>query len=145
MCVIAFIEGILFSFFCFELLQEQFESIEDNQTYVDDMKETFGKPRSTMENLLYTLGLDWAWWLLPTRPVLKINYLEKLYTLKMLKKMKEFEDDDFDESKKMLFHEKRLADIEKKIFGAICITIITVWFSYGRHVAQSWIDSTNSA
>ena len=44
LCVIGFIEGILFTFFCFELVQEQFESIGDNQTYVDDMKETFGKP-----------------------------------------------------------------------------------------------------
>ena len=30
MCVFAFIEGILFAFFCFELVQEQFESIADN-------------------------------------------------------------------------------------------------------------------
>jgi amino acid transporter len=28
--VFAFIEGILFTFFCFELIQEQAESIEDN-------------------------------------------------------------------------------------------------------------------
>jgi len=42
--VFAFIEGILFTFFCFELIQEQFESIEDNQSYVDDMKELAGKP-----------------------------------------------------------------------------------------------------
>jgi hypothetical protein len=44
MCVVALIEGILFTFFCFELIQEQFEAIEDNQTYVEDMKETFGRP-----------------------------------------------------------------------------------------------------
>ena len=42
MCIAAFIEGILFAFFCFELLQEQFEAIELNQTYIDDMKELFG-------------------------------------------------------------------------------------------------------
>lgn len=30
MCICAFIEGILFAFFCFELLQEQFEAIEIN-------------------------------------------------------------------------------------------------------------------
>ena len=44
MCVLAFIEGILFTFFCFELVQEQFESIADNQSYVDDMKDLCGKP-----------------------------------------------------------------------------------------------------
>lgn len=69
------------------------------------MKETFGKPRSLVENLLYTLGLDYFWWFVPTRPVIKINFLERLYTLKMIKKMKEFEEDDFDEKKVMLRRE----------------------------------------
>ena len=51
LCVVGFIEGILFTFFCFELVQEQFESIGDNQTYVDDMKETFGRPQALIDNL----------------------------------------------------------------------------------------------
>jgi hypothetical protein len=41
---LAFIEGILFAFFCFELVQEQMESIGDNQTYIDDIKDLYGKP-----------------------------------------------------------------------------------------------------
>ena len=30
MCILAFVEGILFVFFTYELIQEQLESIEDN-------------------------------------------------------------------------------------------------------------------
>lgn len=51
LCVAGFVEGILFTFFCFELVQEQFESVSDNQTYVDDMKETFGKPMALVDCL----------------------------------------------------------------------------------------------
>lgn len=96
LCVVGFIEGILFTFFCFELVQEQFESIGDNQTYVDDMKETFGRPQALIDNLFQALGNDWAWWLIPTTPELDINLFEKLYTIKQLKKMREFEEDEYD-------------------------------------------------
>ena len=82
MCVVGFIEGILFTFFCFELLQEQFESVMENQTYVDDMKESYGRPIAAVDCLLMTFGDDWLWWLIPTRPVLNLNYFEKLYTFK---------------------------------------------------------------
>ena len=41
--IAAFIEGVLFTIFTWELLQEQLESIEDNQSYIDDMKKLFGK------------------------------------------------------------------------------------------------------
>jgi len=37
-CILAFVEGLLFAFFTYELLQEQLNSIEDNQSYVDDLK-----------------------------------------------------------------------------------------------------------
>jgi hypothetical protein len=46
------------------------------------------------------MGLDWNWWLVPTRPVLKINYFERLFTIKDLKKLKTFEEDDSDPNKK---------------------------------------------
>jgi hypothetical protein len=102
MCVIAFLEGALFTFFTLELVQEQFESIEDNQTYVDDMKDLFGRPQSLVENLLVYFGYDWKWWLVPTHPILNINYFEKLYTFKQIKKMREFEEDEFDSDRKLL-------------------------------------------
>ena len=73
MCIVAFIEGILFAFFCFELLQEQFEAIELNQTYIDDMKELFGRPNDFLVNLKQTLGFDYWWWLVPTQPCIAMN------------------------------------------------------------------------
>lgn len=57
-----------------------------------------------IDNLIQAFGHDWVWWMLPTRPVLDINYLEKIYTIKQLKKMQddEFEEDIFDVDKKLL-------------------------------------------
>jgi len=59
MCVFALIEGLLFAFFTIELLQEQYESVADNQTYVDDMKEMCGKPQTLTKNMKLFLGTDW--------------------------------------------------------------------------------------
>ena len=41
-CILAFVEGLLFAFFTYELLQEQLESLEDNQSYIDDLKAQYG-------------------------------------------------------------------------------------------------------
>jgi hypothetical protein len=101
MCIAAFIEGILFAFFCFELLQEQFEAIEINQTYIDDLKELFGRPLDFITNLKCTFGYDLWWWLLPTQPCIALNYLEKMYTVKEIKKLRDFEEDDYDEDHKL--------------------------------------------
>lgn len=38
MSILAFVEGLLFAYFTWELCQEQMESLEDNQSYVDDLK-----------------------------------------------------------------------------------------------------------
>ena len=36
-------EGLLFAYFTFDLLSEQITSIDDNQSYIDDMKKQYGK------------------------------------------------------------------------------------------------------
>jgi len=66
------------------------------------MKETFGRPMPLIDCLFLSVGEDWQWWLVPTRPVLDINYFEKLYTIKMLKKLRDFEEDHSDPDKKIL-------------------------------------------
>ena len=38
MCLVAFIEGLLFAYFTYELWSEQIDSIENNQSYIDDLK-----------------------------------------------------------------------------------------------------------
>ena len=133
LCVVGFIEGILFTFFCFELVQEQFESIGDNQTYVDDMKETFGKPMALIDCIMQSVGEDWKWWLIPTKPVLDINYFEKLYTIKQLKKLKDFDEDDYDEDKKILAEVRRQSSVEKKIYVAMVGVSVAAWFTYVRY------------
>jgi hypothetical protein len=68
------IESILFSFFTLELVGEQLESFQDNQTYVDDLKDLIGIPLTLFEGFRVWIGEDWTFWLLPTRPELKIDY-----------------------------------------------------------------------
>jgi hypothetical protein len=41
--ILALIEGVLFTVFTWELFTEQLESLEDNQTYIDDMQKMWGK------------------------------------------------------------------------------------------------------
>ena len=43
--IVAFVEGVLFTLFTWELIQEQIESLEDNQTYIDDMQKMWGRPQ----------------------------------------------------------------------------------------------------
>lgn len=73
-CICVMIESILFSFFTLELVGEQLESFQDNQTYVDDLKDLVGIPMTLGEALFVWLGEDRWFWALPTKPVLNINY-----------------------------------------------------------------------
>ena len=136
--ILAFIEGILFAFFCFELLQEQFEAIEVNQTYVDDMKELFGRPLSLTDNLTSALGHDWKWWLIPTRPCLSLNFLEKMYTLKEIKKLKEFEEEDFDENRKLFAREFIASQKEKRAWLALSAAGFALWMFFIRYKLQAY-------
>lgn len=46
------------------------------------------------------IGKDWLWWLMPTYPLLNINYFEKLYTYKQIERMPKFEEEEYDLDKK---------------------------------------------
>jgi hypothetical protein len=78
--IVAFIVGVVFTLFTKELLGEQFELLEDNQTYIDDMQKMWGRSQDFLANCQSYLGKDTWWWLFPTHPCLHINYLERLYT-----------------------------------------------------------------
>ena len=75
-----FVEGALFLVFTWELFQEQLEAIEDNQTYVDDMQKLWGRQMTFWENCESFFGKDHWWWMIPTHPCIRINYLERMYT-----------------------------------------------------------------
>ena len=41
--ILAFVEGLLFAYFTFDLLSEQMTTIEENQGYIDEVKKVYGK------------------------------------------------------------------------------------------------------
>ena len=74
------------------------------------------------------MGTDWPCWVIPTRPVIKINYFERLFTIQELKKLRVFEEDDFDVDKKLYAKEKSIADIEKNSAIFLAIGLILFWY-----------------
>ena len=63
-----------------------------------------------LENAKAALGQDVMWWLMPTHPELKINYMERVWPKRVIKKMyktEEFdrEQDETDTDKKMYSQE----------------------------------------
>jgi len=65
-CVLAFIIGCIFSFFTLDLIMEQMDSVDHNQSYIDDKKRVKGKKQSFFENAKLVMGDDYLWWLFPT-------------------------------------------------------------------------------
>jgi hypothetical protein len=68
--------------------------------------------------------------------VLDINYFEKLYTIKQLKKLREFDEDDYDEDKKILAEVRRQSSTEKKLWMAAISLSVVAWFGYIRYETQ---------
>ena len=67
-----------------------------------------------MENAQSVLGIDFVWWLVPTHPELKINYFERLWTKREVKKMYktntfDLEQEESDPDKKLFAVEQRRA------------------------------------
>lgn len=110
-----------------------------NQTYIDDMKELFGRPQDFLVNLKQNLGFDYWWWLLPTQPCLAINYFERMYTVKEMKKLRHFDEEDYDEDHKefakVIFKAKR----EKKVFVGLLLAAITIWVLWLRYQVAGWL------
>lgn len=65
------------------------------------MKEMFGRPLSLTDNMLSAFGHDWKWWLFPTHPCISVNFYERLYTIKEIKKLRDFEEDEWDPDHKI--------------------------------------------
>ena len=97
------------------------------------MKELFGRPLSLSDNLTMAFGHDWKWWLIPTRPVLSINYLEKMYTLKEIKNLKEYEEDDYDEDRKLMAESFFSSRREKRRLYFLLAAFLAIWIFYIRY------------
>lgn len=134
-CILAFVEGLLFAFFTYELLTEQIESIEDNQSYIDDLKAQYGVQMDFFDNAKSALGQDWLWWLVPTRPELRVNFFERVWPKKEVKRMYKTEtfdreQEDSDPDKKAFAAEQRAAQREKKVMWVLFLAGVLGWFFF---------------
>ncbi|CAK77741.1 unnamed protein product (macronuclear) [Paramecium tetraurelia] len=69
-----------FSFFVISMLQDQIQVIRDNQTVVESFQGKFGRQQSFLQNMKQFMGDEkWYYWMLPTTPILKLNYAEIVY------------------------------------------------------------------
>ena len=85
--IFACLEGVLFAYFTYEMASDSFDSIEDNQSYIDDLKLQFGEQREFIDSCKDAFGEDLSWWLVPTWPELKVNFFERVWTKKQNKQM----------------------------------------------------------
>jgi hypothetical protein len=142
MCIIAFVEGILFAFFTYEILTEQFESVDENQSYIDQLKKQYGRQGELYENAQSYFGLDVMWWLVPTHPELRINYLERVWPKKAVQRMIQMDKFDLQEEhsdpdKKAFAEEQRYSRFEKKIVWGILILSLLFWFFFLQELLSS--------
>lgn len=124
------IESILFSFFTLELVGEQLESFQDNQTYVDDLKDLIGVPLTLVDAFRVWIGEDWWFWMVPTQPVLTINYCERLYNIKqvMNREYKKIDVVDYDPDGKMRAIVQRESRKDKFYFAAFTALYVATWY-----------------
>lgn len=139
MCIVAFVEGVLFAFFTYEILTEQFESIDENQSYIDQLKKQYGRQGDLSENAMTYFGSDVMWWLVPTHPEMRVNYLERVWPKRVIKRMISSEKYDLNEEhadpdKKLFAIEQKWSQFEKKIFWMCLIFALLVWFFFLQEV-----------
>jgi hypothetical protein len=135
MCIVAFVEGVLFAFFTYEILTEQFESVDENQSYIDQLKKQYGRQGTLYENACSYFGIDSMWWLIPTHPELRINYLERVWNKREVSNMVRtdkfvLEEENSDPDKKFFVVEQRHAKFEKKIIWVVFVLGLLLWFFY---------------
>lgn len=92
------------------------------------------------------MGVDILWWLIPTRPELRMNYFERVWPKKEIKKMyqtKQFdqEEEDSDPDKKLFAIEQRAAQSEKRALWLGLIGILLFWFFYFQDFLMSYSET----
>ncbi|CAD8074820.1 unnamed protein product [Paramecium sonneborni] len=69
-----------FLFFVISMLWDQIQVIRDNQTVIESLQGKFGRQQSFFENMKQFMGDEkWYYQLIPTTPILKLNYAEIVY------------------------------------------------------------------
>ena len=54
---------------------------------MDDLKKQYGKQQDFFDNAKLAFGVDFLWWLVPTRPELRTNYYERVWPKREIKRM----------------------------------------------------------
>jgi hypothetical protein len=92
----------------------------------------------------YLFGKDSWYWLWPTHPCIKINYLERLYTKTQLRQIlrgnMEFDEDEWDLNKKSYLVEIKKSNKEKKISLGIVVLLIVTWFVLIQGKLIEWAE-----
>lgn len=79
---------------------------------MDDLKKQYGKQQDFFDNAKLALGVDFLWWLTPTRPELRTNYYERVWPKREIKRMYKneqfnMEEEESDPDKKLFALEQR--------------------------------------
>jgi len=87
------------------------------------------------ENAMTYFGTDVMWWLVPTHPELRINFLERVWPKRVIKRMISTEKYDLNEEhadpdKKLFSVEQKWSQFEKKIFWMCLILALILWFFF---------------
>lgn len=99
---------------------------------MDDKNKQYGKQYYFFESLKVALGSDFLWWFTPTRPFLKVNYYERAWPKREVKRMYkndqfDMEEEDGDPDKKIEAVEQRKTNFEKKLFWVLVIILVLLW------------------
>lgn len=106
------------------------------------MKKQYGRQGELYENAQSYFGMDTMWWLVPTHPELRINYLERVWPKKAVQRMIQMDKFDLQEEhsdpdKKQFAEEQRYARFEKKIMWGILILSLLFWFFFLQEFLSS--------
>ncbi|CAD8064454.1 unnamed protein product [Paramecium sonneborni] len=97
-----------FIIFVSQLLWDQITAINDNQTVIESRQGKFGRQQSFVNNFKQVFGdQEWYYWLLPTKPKMKLNYAELVYGEELIKQGTQYlEDIIYDETNPASIHFK---------------------------------------
>lgn len=99
------------------------------------MKKQYGRQGSLYENAQSYFGIDSMWWLVPTYPELRINYLERVWPKRKVSEMirsdkYDLNEENSDPDKKYFAKEQKYAQREKKALWIIFTIFLLVWFFF---------------
>ena len=95
-----------------------------------------GRPNSFRKNCELFFGVDRWWWMIPTHPCLRINYLERTFTRVQIqqmfrRKLVDIEpDDEWDPNKKHFLKELKRSNFEKMVYISCLVLMFFVWWLF---------------